>query len=385
MDGHQEPVSWDSARSEVRLNPRWPAEAARVLRQAAEEILDQKAVEPSLVLASSGSTAGSWREIKLILISKRAFLTAARSVATRFVLGPDDVLMNSLPQFHVGGLSIGARAHVSGAKLAERDEAAAPSVEGLWDDVLAARATALSLVPTQLYDLLERKVAVPAHLRLVFMGGAALTPALEAQARAKKWPLVATYGMTETAAMFAVRTEPDPEAGFEALEHVELSRAENGLLRVRGASLASGFGRLDASGGWSWTPLRDPQGWFTTEDRALERGGRWFLQGRDSDYVKILGEAVNLGFLRERLEKEALRSGLDPRGFHLTWLPDERRGASLVLFVEDRMPDLAALVASFHEEALPFERIQEQRRIARLPRTPLGKIADHFLFQKHRL
>lgn len=385
MDDNHEFVNWESSRSEIRLNPRWPADAATLLRRAAEEILDQKAKEPSLVLASSGSSAGSWREIKLILISKRAFLTAAHSVCERFAIGPKDVLMNSLPLFHVGGLSIGARAHVSGARLAERPEGAAASLDDLWKDVLSSRATVLSLVPTQLYDLLERKIPVPAHLRLVFMGGAALTSELETQARAKKWPLIATYGMTETAAMFAVRTETDPQKGFEPLPHVELSRSESGLLRVRGESLATGYGRLDPAGGWRWTSLQDHQGWFTTEDRVFEREGRWHLQGRDSDFVKILGEAVNLGFLRDRLEREALRMGLDPRGFHLTWLPDERRGASLVLFVEDRMPDLAELVQVFHDEALPFEKIQEQRRIARLPRTPLGKIAGQFLFQKHKL
>ena len=77
------PVNWSSPDSHVMLNPRWPSQDLARLQAAGQELILAHASEPSVVIASSGTSAGSWREIKLILLPKRAMLAAAESIVTK--------------------------------------------------------------------------------------------------------------------------------------------------------------------------------------------------------------------------------------------------------------------------------------------------------------
>ncbi len=66
-------------------------------------------------LAASASTG----EFKLVALSKAAVLNAAESANRHLESGPgsEDVWLHCLPDYHVGGLGIWARASESGANL----------------------------------------------------------------------------------------------------------------------------------------------------------------------------------------------------------------------------------------------------------------------------
>ena len=181
------------------LNPRLdPARAAELARW--------KASAPDLADHFWIATSGSSGRPKLVALSREALLASAEAVNRHLESGPSDVWVNVLPLFHVGGLSILARAERSGARVAGNlDTSALPP----WDpreflDLLEReKATLTSLVPTQVHDLAARELRPPASLRAVLVGGARLTRDLYQAARGLGWPLLPTYGSTELASQAA--------------------------------------------------------------------------------------------------------------------------------------------------------------------------------------
>lgn len=382
MDAHQHGVNWHDQSNEILLNPRWPKEDLGFLRQTAIRVLEERGLKSYLVLSSSGTTAASWRQVKLYFLAKTAVLASARSVAQTFGFWSSDLFAQSLPMFHVGGLGVAARALVCGGKVVPFAPRWDPRefVTQLRDHKISVA----SVVPTQLHDLVAGSQKAPADLKCCFVGGAALTPRLEEKARILGWPLIATYGMTETAAMIATRSDPNPARGLEILPHIEVSLDPHSRLRVRGSSLAS---LVCYPGDHPRTEsVTDAEGWFTTEDRALLTEGRLQVLGRAQDQVKISGELVQLSVLREIWEEEVLRQDQDPKDFHLFVISDERLGSKLVLASvrstsSERLADLPHLIDAFHQRVLPFERIRETVVVDRIPRGELGKVREEELRQ----
>lgn len=348
-------MKWDSEENEILLNPRWPAADLDFLRTGAEKILEEKSLKEHFVLSSSGTTAASWRAVKLIFISKKAVLAAAQSVVQQFSLSSKDRLGQTLPEFHVGGLGVLARTFLSGASLVSDFESA----------------TVLSLVPTQLFDLLKQETRPPRELRWVFMGGGFLATELEQKARASGWPLVLTYGMTETSAMIAARTEADPTQGLRPFPNVEGAPGREGRWKFRAPGLATGSA-LITSDGFLWHDIKDSDGWFQSEDRLQVLNGRWLIEGRTSDFLKIGGESVNLSVLRK------IFSQVDGgESAYLTSRVSARLGHEIVLATEGG--NFETVVDQYNAKVLPFERIRAIIEVGTLPRTELGKIREEEL------
>lgn len=379
MDADFGAVNWSSDQHEILLNPRWPRDDLLTLRSGAERILKSHATEPSLVLSSSGTSAGSWREIKLILLSKRAVLAGARAVSEHFRFSTADRLGDPLPAFHVGGLSVSARAFVSGAARVDLRPRERWTPEDFRARAAGERVSVASLVPTQLHDVVERGLSPWPELRVLFVGGGALAPSLEEKARRAGWPLVLTYGMTETSAMIAVRAEPDGALHFRPLDGVIVSLTDEGLIKIQSPSLADGFARLTERGELLWTPI-DRQG-FVTEDHGRMYGDRFEVRGRGRDQVKINGENVNLNALRRIMDPIALALNVAPADWHLIARPDERHGHVIVLAVR-RGVDGALLKKEFDRRTIPFENIRRIHRVADIPRTELGKVREELLLRE---
>ena len=127
------------------------------------------------------------------------------------------------PFFHIGGLSVGARCFLAGAREL-RLSVWKPM--GFYKALQETKASLTSLVPTQVFDLVEAELKCPPGLRLALVGGGALSPELYKKAHFLKWPLAPCYGMTETSALIAganlasLQSENLPE--MELLPHVKL-------------------------------------------------------------------------------------------------------------------------------------------------------------------
>ncbi len=336
-------IDWTGKESHVLLNPRMPPEEAARLRSLVTHL------EAHVWLATSGTTGA----LKLAALSKDALLASAAAVNRHLQADGRDVWCCVLPAFHVGGLGIFARAFLSGARVTRAQ----------WNaGELAANGemTLASLVPAQVSDLVEMRLAAPANLRAVVVGGGALPDALYTGARALGWPLLPSYGMTETCSQVATATLRSPE--LLLLDHVEARTEPDGRLAFRGASLLTGYA---TEGGFVDPKTTD--GWFVTEDLGAVEGRRLHVEGRCGDVVKIGGESVDLTRL------DAILASIAGTHAAVVAVPEPRLGRVIHLAI-DAFGDAEGIVASFNAGVHPFERARGLHRVAEIPRSPLGKL-----------
>ena len=147
-------------------------------------------------LATSGRTQQKW-----VALSKKALLISAHAVNQHLKVRSKDRWGVCLPLFHVGGLAMTARAHLSQSSCFFYREKW--SAQGFVHFLKERKITLCSLVPTQVYDLVQAGLLAPPSLRAVVVGGESLNPVLYQQARALKWPLLTSYGLTECGSQVA--------------------------------------------------------------------------------------------------------------------------------------------------------------------------------------
>ena len=366
-----------SSANEILLNPRWPVQDYKNLENLALWAQAKENLQGHVWIATSGSTAESIGSTKLVALSKQALKASAEAVNTHLQSTAEDVWTQVLPHFHVGGLGIEVRAQLSGAKVvaALRDQR--------WDalyfyEVLKNEGCTLSaLVPTQIYDLVGLNLKAPSHVRAVVVGGGVLEIELYKKARALGWPVLPSYGMTETASQIATAALSSvPQAEYpkmQLLPHAQARTDVDGFLEVQATSLFSCYAQNTSTGPQVWDPKRD--GWFVTEDRGEVVGTSLTVQGRSKDYIKIGGEGVNVARLRSVLEQCLLT--YDAKKMSQVVLLDvasERLGAEIHLV--STLPESETLVVSkmYEAQVLPFEKIRKIHYVKEIPRSDLGKV-----------
>jgi O-succinylbenzoic acid--CoA ligase len=289
------------------------------------------------------ATSGTTGAMKLVALSKRAILASAASVNARLDATRDDIWCCVLPTFHVGGLGIHARAHLTRSRVRSMS----------WDPMAFAEtdATLASLVPAQVHDLVRAKLKPPPSMRAILVGGGAFDRALSDEARALGWPMLATYGMSECASTVAVEET--------LLEHLEARVEGDGRLAFRGASLFTGYASEDG--------LIDPKidGWFVSEDLGGVEGRILRLFGRGVDFAKIGGESVDL------LRLDAVIRSIAGDDAAIVVVADERLG-HVIHLVATR--DASVIFDAFNARVAPFERARRVHVVDAIPRSPLGKL-----------
>lgn len=317
-------------------------------------------------------TSGSEGKRKWVGLTKESLLISAKAVNAHFGITERDHWLLALPTHHVGGFGVLARAFLSGSRVTKLD--------GRWDAAAFAHrceesgVTLASLVPTQVFDLVVAKLAAPKTMRVVLVGGGAMSTEVEQAALAFGWPVRRTYGMTETASQVASQITECGE--MEVLPIWKPDTDADGVLTVRGEALAKGHA-VQEDGKWHWVPIQPETGLRTRDRVSLRReGGRLFLRflGRESGIVKILGELVALGPIQQQIEALRLKLGLHSGDAVVCDVPDARKEARLVLAVSGlRAEDAARLQNSLNAMLRPFEQIEEVCEVAEIPRGELGK------------
>lgn len=324
-------------------------------------------------------TSGSEGSPKWVGLSRKALLTSARAVNSHLEAGPKDRWLMVLPGYHVGGFSILARCQESGASF--------DVVHEKWDPHHFAeicrekQSTLVSLVPTQVYDLVQAQLSPPKSLRVVIVGGGPLSREIGTQAMELGWPVVQSFGMTEAGSQIATEPLDHLYAGFdpdclEVLGGWSLQVDAEGCLTVRGEALASVYAQKK-DGLWNWSSINREEG-LQTRDRVQlwQHGIREYLRfmGRDSSFVKIMGELVSLPVLQARLELLCMEHHFPPQSCILWPVYEARKGTQLILAGELSQEDLQRLSEKFNIGVPGFERLDKIQTVAALPRTELGKI-----------
>ena len=310
---------WEREGNVLLLNPRLaPSIRDRVLSSVFPDLADH------VWLATSG-TSGVCR---VVALARDALECSAQAVNEHLGAGLNDVWINALPVFHVGGLGIVVRAHLAGSRC--------EFFEGPWDPhgfVRSAErcgATLSALVPTQVHDLITAGLRAPRSLRAVVVGGGALSESPRVRAAGLGWMLLPSYGLTEVASQVATAKIGEDFTGWlTLLPHVQARAGEGGVLELCGTSLLTGWMVFDSEGSASWEdPKRD--GWYRTNDRVELRGREMRFLGRVDDLVKIRGELVDVFAL-----EQALRDRVSAGVVAVFADPDDRAGSVLRLRAEN--------------------------------------------------
>lgn len=246
--------------------------------------------DPALIMYTSGTT-GAPKGV--VLTYGNLFASAAGSA---FNLGtlPGDRWLACMPLFHVGGLSIIIRSVIYGTCIVLHRQ----FDERLVSEALRTRqVTHVSVVAAMLQRLLEVDPDPCApHVRVVMVGGGPVPPALLERAAALGYPVLQTYGMTETASQVATLSPADAitrlgSAGKPLVTtrlRVDAPPGEAGEILVAGPVVTPGYFRRPEA---SAAAIRD--GWLHTGDVGrLDDDGYLYVLDRRDDLIVSGGENV---------------------------------------------------------------------------------------------
>jgi o-succinylbenzoate---CoA ligase len=320
-------------------------------------------------------TSGSSGAPKWIALSKTALLLSAATVNRHLDVDENACWGLTLPLHHVGGFGVVARAYEAACRLA--------IFPGKWQATrftewsINAQLTHVSLVPTQVFDLVLAGLKAPPSLRVIVVGGGRLEAAVGKAARALGWPVLASYGMTETCSQIATQSlelldSPYQPAPLPVLDIWKVANDPEGRLLVAGPALFTGSVSIQ-KGVLEWLPKTSE--WQATDDRVFLQDRELTVLGRMDAVVKVMGELVD----PEAIERELMSlSGdeLKAGSFAVLAVPDERAEHRLVPVFEETVPeDLRARVLRAYAASAPgFRRLAEPQVVAAMPRSDLGKI-----------
>lgn len=256
-------------------------------------------------LAALFHTGGTTGGPKLVPQTNGNIVHAAWCFAQAFAITEQDVGLNGLPFFHVGGTAtwglsvLGAAGHI--VVLTPTGFRNREMVRNYWVLAERYRATMLGSVPTAIGALSE----VPlegrdiSSARMAQTGGAVLPAAVADRfEKLSGVPLLEQYGMTETVATISstpfhgrkVRGSVglrNPFSDVAALKqapdgsYVRCAPGESGSIACRGKQVFAGYvdPRHNAN---AWTP----DGWFLTGDLGhMDEDGYLVLTGREKDLI----------------------------------------------------------------------------------------------------
>jgi len=318
-------------------------------------------------------TSGTSGKAKWTALSKNAVLASAKAVNTYLKVTSNDIWFNVLPKFHVAGLGNSARAYCAEVPCIEYQEKRW-DVEAFLEQLQKCRATLTSLVPTQVYDLVRYARQAPKNLRAVIVGGGVLNDELYLKAKKLNWPLLTSFGMTESASQIATAClssiEKNEIPNLKPLNHLDLKLTEDGFLQMRGSSIFTGY--VEETNGW--IVLNDPKidGWFKTEDKVEMANDEIKRIYRDRIFLKIGGLSVDKNKLDALFEKIKLEKKISFDAA-LVAKEDARLGAIIHMVSEEEELSFE-LMEQFNNLVAPYERIRQIDVVEKIPRTALGKL-----------
>jgi acyl-CoA synthetase (AMP-forming)/AMP-acid ligase II len=242
-------------------------------------------------------TAGTTGRAKAVPWTAANMSASVHGIVDSLELTPADATVLVMPLYHGHGLMTGLLATLATGGAATFPETGRFSASRFWGEMLDAKATWYTGVPTIHQILLARAgheypggSKVP--LRFVRSCSAPLAPKVAAAVRTTFGaPIVSAYGMTETAhqaASVPLREAAATEANSVGVPTSVEVRIDDGQVLVRGPGLTPGYVANDAANRESFV-----DGWFATGDLGrLDKGGELTITGRIKELINRGGEKV---------------------------------------------------------------------------------------------
>lgn len=348
-------IDFNSGELQVLVHPQYKDLVPQII-----EGLKLFELKEHFIILSSG-TGG---DIKGYALSKAALLANAKATNDHFKLTPQDLWGLSLPVYHVGGLSVLARAHLLKNKVVDLRKWNPESWVKESKDV-----TITTIVPTQLYDLVKLKIPAPKQLRFLVVGGDFLSTGLKDGALKLGWPVIRTFGMSEVCSQLASTENPDSDE-LKIFPIHTIKTNDEGRLLVKSESLFT----LQFSLGADFkvtkaSELCDQDGFYQTSDRGVVSCDTLKHSGRIGDEVKIAGHLVNLLSLKDILGNYLISKNLFG-AIEFSIEDDPRKGKRLILLMLSGLDKASVEIAHLIHPV----KIDEVRIVNGFDRTSLGKL-----------
>jgi malonyl-CoA/methylmalonyl-CoA synthetase len=389
---------WDRSASPVEAGrvaarPAWIAQQEFLAGAAGHSLELPRADAVALIGYTSGTTGRS----KGAMLTHSNLAANIHAVTTAWWWTADDVLLLTLPLFHVHGLCVGIHGTLytgSTVDLRRRFDAAE-----VFDTLLEGRVTMFFGVPTMYVRLVaeaQRRGCCPPPIRLYVSGSAPLSvQTFEAFERLFGQRILERYGMTETLMNMTNPYDGErrpgtvgmPFPGQEArIVDVQTRQPildeRPGEIQVRGPHVFKGYWRNPAATAEAF----DADGWFNTGDIGWRSAdGYYTISGRVRELIISGGYNV---YPRE--VEEVLLSHPGVAEAAVLGLPDPDLGEQVVAVVVPRQSGSAGDAGPSADELIAFCRehlasYKKPRRIyfaETLPRNALGKVQKHVLRQQ---
>jgi len=322
-------------------DPQWEeVQSFRAVEPEDVEPVDWELDDPQLMVFTSGSTG----QPKAVVLTMGNLLASATASGFRLGVLPDDRWLLTLSLYHVGGIAPIFRSTLYGTAVVIR-ESFDPG--GVADDIERHDVTVVSLVPTMLAEMLERRGTLSDSLRAVLLGGAPAPDSLIERCRNYSIPVFPTYGMTETASQIATAR---PQQAFERAgtvgrpllwteltvvddEGQPVEAGERGEIVVSGPMVTAGYyGDVDAN-----VEAFCEHGLRTGDVGYASEHGYLYVLNRLDDRIITGGENVDPGEV-----VEALRSHPEVDEAAVVGLDDDTWGERVAALVVPRTEPLSA-------------------------------------------
>ncbi len=313
-------------------------------------------------------TSGSTGEPKPVTLTRAQMEASAQMTGAALGLSAGDRALVCLSTDYIAGVMMLVRGAVLGLNLT----IVPPSGNPLKDFPPETRFDFTAMVPLQLQKILAetpQNLGILNGMKAILVGGAPISPALEAQLQAVSAPTFHTYGMTETVSHIALRRVNGDavESVFRPLPGVTLGTDGRGCLTIS----------APVTGGET----------LVTNDRVdLQADGSFVWLGRVDNVVNSGGVKVQLEAVERALAAAVFAETGSARRVAVFSLPDNRLGQKVAAVIEGAPfpAERLSAIKKRMEAGLPrFHVPRDYYFLPRLPETRTGKVdrravAAHF-------
>lgn len=329
------------------------------------------------LLSSSGSTGVP----KWIALTRQNMESSIRFSSVQMGLDSHSTYLLLLPVFHVGGLMVLLRALQNRCKVVFRGK-----FEPSWVNIMMARGkfTHTSMVSTMLYRMLKDGLKnVHPNFKCALLGGGTIPKNMIEQCRKIDFPILPSYGMTETAAAISItphrewtkaplgtsgKFSPEIQYKIVDLSETPVDAGTIGRLFVSGPQICDGF--------WQHQAWQHPHTWLETGDFAnVDEDDFLFIHSRREDLIVSGGKNIAPTKVEQAL--------LEITGFEsiVIGLPDQEWGEQVVAVFEEKNKKVIQASVSLQEQESRLKKMLSRHEIPKqilfvdhFPRTALGKI-----------
>ncbi|MAT59304.1 MAG: hypothetical protein CMF23_15130 [Ignavibacteriae bacterium] len=255
--------------------------------------INNKYNNTAVVLFTSGSTSFP----KAVPLSFYNFDEHYKSIKSRFNLSKEDNWLASLPFYHIGGFAIIMRALLSGADLSLVNSYKTGEIISAVNKFNPSH---ISLVPTQLFEIVNNHIKPNTNHKALFLGGGPSNYNLVNAAIELGWNIIKVYGSTETCSMVSSVSIKDYPAkinssgkAFDQNEIIivddkmnPLSKNQIGEIVIKSNSLSSGYINNENNQFGSF-------GFLTKDFGYIDDDGFLHIEMRREDLIVTGGENVN--------------------------------------------------------------------------------------------